>query len=101
MIQEIIDFFVNNLDWIGLFFGITGGLMIAYPTYRTKVWGFEMWVYSNVFWIAYAWTINSLAIAINYLFFLIISLAGIWTHLPLADAEKRDKAALLEIPKKI
>ncbi|MFA5692603.1 MAG: hypothetical protein WC907_03205 [Acholeplasmataceae bacterium] len=97
----IVETIITYSSWVALTLGIIGAIIIAHPTARAKVVGFEVWIYSNIFWIVFAYSIKSIPTAINFIFFTIISVVGIWNHIGLADKEKREKEELLKVPEKI
>lgn len=80
--------------------GILGAVVVAYPTNNAKVKGFELWVYANILWCITAVILNNLPLLILNIFYFVCNIIGIWKHLPLADAERKLKQNLLQIPNK-
>lgn len=88
------------IDWFAMGFGILGAIIVAYPTNNAKVKGFEFWVYANVLWCITAILLRNLPLLILNIVYCGCNIVGIWKHLPLADAERKLKEDLLQIPKK-
>lgn len=86
---------------LGAGFGILGALVIWQPTMKAKVVGFELWAYSNIFWIIFGMVIitNYWLVAMNVVFFF-SSVAGIIKHYPLMEIEQKYIKDLLAIPPK-
>jgi multisubunit Na+/H+ antiporter MnhF subunit len=86
---------------LGACFGICGALVIWQPTMKAKVVGFELWVYSNIFWIIFgAVIITNYWLVVMNVVFLVSSLAGIVKHFPLMEIEQKYITDLLAIPPK-
>lgn len=80
----------------GAIFGIAGALVIWKPTHSAKIIGFELWLYSNVFWMIVAWSIPNWGLLAMNLVYTISNLVGIVKHVPEANKERE----LLKIPPK-
>jgi len=87
-----------NINWIGMFMGLLGQGVIIFPTYRAKVKGFEIWIYSNVSWIIWGYITNDLPLMIMNSGYTLCNIAGIWTHWEKAENERKIQEDLLKIP---
>ena len=92
---------IEYLSWIGMIFGILGSLVIWQRSYRSKIIGFELWFWGNLCWVVVGWDENILPLVILNIIYAGANVVGIWQNQPCADAEKKLKQSLLEIPKKL
>lgn len=85
---------------MGMFCGLGGQAVIIFPTYRAKVKGFEIWIYSNLCWIAWGFLTNDVPLMIMNSGYTICNVIGIWTHWGKAEKERMYQKELLSLPPK-
>lgn len=88
------------IPWAAMVLGVLGAFVVATPTNRAKVIGFELWIYANVLWCVSAFMYNSIPLLILNGAYAFFNLIGIYKHLPYADAEVKMREELLQIPPK-
>jgi len=87
-------------SWVGMILGIAGALVIWQSSYTSKIIGFELWFWGNFCWCVFAFNENIAPLLILNIIYGLSNIAGIWKNQPFADAERKLKQDLLQIPKK-
>lgn len=64
-------------ELVGCGFGMLGALLISLKS-KWSGWGFVLYLVSNIGWIIYGFSIQSMGILIQQSYFTITSLVGVW-----------------------
>ena len=77
----------DGTQYIGVALGLTGAVLVAGATTRSRRWGFGLWITSNACLIS--WTVNAGAwgLLAMYAVYSITSVVGLWDNR--GDAETR------------
>ena len=82
-----------------MFCGLLGQAVIVFPSYRAKVKGFEIWIYSNIAWIIWGAFTSDLPLMIMNTGYTACNIIGIWTHWDKAEEERKFHEDLLNMQK--
>jgi len=94
------EFICPYIEYFGMGFGILGAAFIWRPTNKAKLVGFELWLYSNIFWIIFGITIHSLCLIAMNSVYLISNFLGIYYNVQIVEKEEEYIDELLMIPEK-
>lgn len=70
----------NILQWSGCVFGILGSLFLALNNKRSG-YGFVLFIFSNIFWLAFGLLTKTYGLVVTQVFFMFISGLGIYKWL--------------------
>ena len=78
----------NLMQWTGCVLGVAGSIALARNDQHSG-WGFVAYLASNAAWLAYGYTSDIPALALQHSVFAVVSTFGVWRWLVLPRIEAR------------
>lgn len=98
--MEVVEYILSNIMWLAMVTGVIGLWYNSNPDMRGKMISYEVWIFSNIFWIIGGIYTNNPPLVIFEFICIALGIRGIYTHIYLADVEAAYNKAMLEIPPK-